>query len=246
MSALKKSLRKSIKLYIIWSLIYLPINIYGEIFEWGHDSILDLVASWVRNFLFTGDNYYSWILWYLNAYIVAIVLIYTLMKLFGLNICKISLISLILYFVGWSYTEYHDIYSLTVYDFIFQTTRNGFFRGFCLVSIGLIVAQYRFRNNLLLLMMILIGAIINHSLLIPLMTWCLLSLLLNLKIEGNPRIFIVMRKMSSYIYFTHLLVVFFCLMLNMERGTEMFLVVAVITSLLSAFLVYLDTHHYLF
>lgn len=134
-----KALRKSLKMYVIWSIIYLPINIYGEYFEWGHTSPIVIISSLLRGWFFVGQNYGSWIMWYILAYIVALVIIKYLHHVFSYK--TIIGFSVLMLVVGWLYNYSHDTFSITLYDNLFKGTRNGFFWGFPCVCAGFVVSM---------------------------------------------------------------------------------------------------------
>lgn len=76
-SMIKKNLIKLIKLYVIFTIIYLPLTIYG--FEQVYNmSVLKSLLSFFRNFIFIGENYNSWILWYILSEIYGLLIIYML------------------------------------------------------------------------------------------------------------------------------------------------------------------------
>ena len=54
---------KSLKMYLIWTAIYLPFTVYG----WWLDGLTwrQCILQFSRNLLFCGENYLSWPLWYL-------------------------------------------------------------------------------------------------------------------------------------------------------------------------------------
>lgn len=60
---LDKQIRKLIRYYIVWTLIYLPITIYG--FVQSGNGFGKSVVLFFRNVIFQGENYDSWPLWYL-------------------------------------------------------------------------------------------------------------------------------------------------------------------------------------
>lgn len=64
--------KKVMKLYLIWSVIYLSLTICGW---WIEDGGIKYWVSCLRNYIFVGENFYSWTLWYLNGLIFALLLI---------------------------------------------------------------------------------------------------------------------------------------------------------------------------
>ena len=67
-----------IKLYIIWTIIYLPITIYN--FKKNNFDISTSVKIFIKGIVFVGENWYSWPLWYLLSTIYGIIVIYILLK----------------------------------------------------------------------------------------------------------------------------------------------------------------------
>ena len=63
-----KQLRKKyIRIYLIWNAAYLPITIWGFIYN--GQSITKAIFSWVKGFLLLGEQFCSWPLWYLLSII---------------------------------------------------------------------------------------------------------------------------------------------------------------------------------
>lgn len=75
---LKKTLFNIIRLYLIWNLIHLPIAIQEPVPD-GKPVYL-IIARYVINFFFVGEQYLSWQFWYLLAYIYGTVLLLLLRK----------------------------------------------------------------------------------------------------------------------------------------------------------------------
>lgn len=70
---LNKYLRKIVKLYIVWNIVYFPLAIYEYIIK--KFSALHSIVDYLRGFFLVGQHYNSWILWYLLSTIYAIVYI---------------------------------------------------------------------------------------------------------------------------------------------------------------------------
>ena len=77
---IRKTIKKVVRLYLIWTAVYMPLTIYGWTVNKNlySDSIAISAVKFIRSFLFVGENYYSWTLWYLNGLIVALLIIYVL------------------------------------------------------------------------------------------------------------------------------------------------------------------------
>lgn len=138
--------KKVLKLYMVWSIIYLPLTFYGWLIE-GNKEPAYLLRC-LRNFIFVGENFYSWTLWYLNGLIFALILIDLLLK--KLSIKQIVKFGSVMYVLGIVLTMFYGhldklptILSSIVklYFAIFVTTRNGLFQSLAFVSIGMLVAE---------------------------------------------------------------------------------------------------------
>ena len=75
---IRNYLLRIIKLYVMWSLIYLPLAIWHYIST--QTNVIKSVLSYIRGFVFIGEHYNSWPLWYLLSTIYALALIIFLLK----------------------------------------------------------------------------------------------------------------------------------------------------------------------
>ena len=75
----RKYLLKIIKMYMVWTIVYLPLAIYR--FVSSEIGILRSVVLYIRGFVFIGEQYNSWHLWYLLSTIYALVFILTVLYL---------------------------------------------------------------------------------------------------------------------------------------------------------------------
>lgn len=89
-------IKKIFNIYIIWSIVYLPLTVYGWFIE-GNKSV-EYAVLCIRNYILVGDNFYSWALWYLNGLIFALILIDILSK--RISIEKIVGFGSVAYLVG--------------------------------------------------------------------------------------------------------------------------------------------------
>ncbi len=142
---LKHSVFRIIKLYIIWSVIYLPLN-YILIHQDGITIIG--ILRYLRDFFFVGSYYH---LWFLPSLIFSEIAVYFLLKhgsmKIALGICGIF------YFVGMLGNVYPQILEnipyistlLNIYLKIFVTMRNGLFFGMVFVAIGAYFAKHKMK-----------------------------------------------------------------------------------------------------
>lgn len=140
---LKKSLKRLFKIYLIWTVIYLPYTIYDHVHT--HSSIYSLF-SYIRDFFLNGSYYH---LWFLPALILADVIVYWLYKHKGLRFTL--KVTFGLYILGYLINVYTPIWeSLPVVSIlfgfftkVFTTSRNGLFFGPMFIAIGLLLATKR-------------------------------------------------------------------------------------------------------
>ncbi|MEG0177154.1 acyltransferase [Anaerorhabdus sp.] len=138
----KKYTFKLLRLYIVWSVLYIPLGIHllNGFMEmtpvlWAAGSFLALV-----NF----GTYFH--LWYMAALIFAIVFCYYYLRKFSMK--SLVIVGFILFCFGCLETYYGLIPNgtfldaLNIYLMIFFTTRNGLFFGILFVSLGMAVAKY--------------------------------------------------------------------------------------------------------
>lgn len=136
------------RFYAIWTLLYLPMTIWG--FAKEGTPFLKSVLIFVQNVLFVGENYSSWLLWYLLALIVAILIVYVCSSL-RLKWWHILLFAILLHAFGLFLDHCRDYGLLSditnVYYSIFRTTRNGFFIGLIYVVLGMKLAHLQSNNK---------------------------------------------------------------------------------------------------
>lgn len=121
--------RKVLRLYLLWSFIFLPFAIIG--FADDHLTPVKAAGLYVRNFLLVGENYLSWPLWYLLGMLWAGVIIWIANKL-RLPFWSLCLLAVVLFLTPrLLHLEDNELYLR-----VFKTTRNGFFLGFPVMVLG--------------------------------------------------------------------------------------------------------------
>lgn len=138
--------KKILRIYLTWSAIYLPLTISGWVIEGSLNPTYLLLC--LRNFIFVGDNFYSWTLWYLNGLIFALLLIDILLRKFSIK--QIASIGAFVYLIGIGLTMLNGhLESLplflqrpvNLYFSLFVTTRNGLFQSLVFVTFGMLMAE---------------------------------------------------------------------------------------------------------
>lgn len=224
---LNSYLGKLVRLYLLYTIIYLPLTIYGAlptIYQYGFEGFVKKIVAFFRNVCFVGENYMSWPLWYLLALIVAIFMIKCFLKR-KIQLLYIFFISLTLTLIG-LYVDYLNNseglpsfveFVLKIYNSVFVTTRNGIFVGLFYVTVGMIISKYELfitTNKLLILILfvislsgyyfnLILGLNIFASVLV-----CVLLMCNGLFKEMNNNLAKTFRKMSTVVYFFHMYFIF--------------------------------------
>lgn len=251
-TAIKKYLFKMIKLYAFWSLIYLPLAVYRYVT--GKYSLLSSVLSYIKGFFILGENYNSWILWYLLSTIFALVFILICAKLrfspyltVAIGLCLISVGIGFDYLVSYSSTLPTILSSLK--NLIIVTLGSGrIFKGAFYISCGMLLAHKKI-NQLVGLPAFLISYVLNYfisnsfvSAYITIISCVSLFITAeNIKLKDSP-VYPILRKMSTSMYFIHLYVFTFYYYLVYRQkvfGLDSFLVTTFISIAVSFVYVYI-------
>ncbi len=225
---IKHQLSKLIKIYLIWSLIYAPMQIKG--LAQYTDNGFKLFAFYIRDFFLTGSYYH---LWYFPAIIFGIFFLYELKRF--LKIRTIAGIAIGLYLIGLLGQSWYGLVEvlhisavqkiINLILSVCKTTRNGLFEGFPFIVLGMLVNHVRLKSNREKNMMLL-SAIISFALVgVEIFTldnvnfiheydYCLMMFptifffscyIVNTQISiGNTGI--IFRNMSTLVYLLHILI----------------------------------------
>lgn len=226
MQPTKKYLTHILQIYVIWSLVYLPLSTI-VIMRNSKDILYGLI-KYIRNFFLIGSYVH---LWYLNALIIAVIIVSFLLYK-NVSPKKILYISLVFYGFGLLGDGYFGIISpllnlpvigeiIRLYFKIFVYTRNGLFFAFFFVSLGMILStenKLLSAKKALFLFLVSLLMMCTESMLlktfniakdfnillfaIPSTIFCFMFLeSLNLK---DRKIYKSLRVLSSLIFFGHL------------------------------------------
>ena len=225
---LKNWIKKTARLYVLWTLVYLPFTIYG--FYTDGLGLAKSLIVFARNFLLVGENYMSWPLWYLLGMLVAACLVYIMVKcnFKGHAMCLIGVL-----FVFFGYCLDKDIIPFDIYTSLFKTTRNGFFVGLPYILIGMLIASKGVLKSKGVLSAILVMSFLLHvlgcklAMFVVIYSFFSLMLQINLKKMHND-LYRNLRLASTVVYFVHMLLVGAITILypNVLSPIVLFLVVA--------------------
>lgn len=142
---IRDTIAKMLRLYIAWTVLYLPVTILG--FVLNGTGFLRALMVFARGTLFIGENFCSWPLWYLLASVVGYSATYMLL-LRGASWRTVLLIGLVASVAGYGMSELRGCGGLLgvvleSYFYVFGTVRNGLFEGFPYITIGMAIAIKR-------------------------------------------------------------------------------------------------------
>jgi len=216
---LKYSCQRYIKLYILWHIVYFPIALKFLISN-ERGFVGDLLYC-LHTFLFVGEIIYSWPLWYLHALIVAIAFIYLLQKC-RLSLVYIWIISIIMMLVGFAinYVTIYDFYPNSTINEICHnmvnllgtTDRNGPFRGFALVTTGMMIRKYhhliKYEYSTGIICIIISWLLYNNSLPLHLAFsgGGIFIIAASIHLRDNS-LYSIIRNQSTLVYFIHMYII---------------------------------------
>ena len=134
--------KRMLTYYFLWTLLYLPLTIFGSILS--GDGFLKSLLLFSQGTLFVGENYFSWPLWYLLAAAVAFALIGCLQRR-GTAPLRILAIAGFFLLMGFGMEAVRSFSGAPVflsapvelYYRVFGGVRNGLFEGFFYVALGM-------------------------------------------------------------------------------------------------------------
>lgn len=143
----KRHIIKLVQFYIIWSIIFFPLAVYG--YYLNGDGMSKAAVLYVRNLIFQGEHYYSWPLWYLLSSIYAFIILYVLLKK-KVGTAAVGIIS-ILFIILAKITDIIVINTdctsriIAIIGELLQMTigKGRIFSGIYYVLIGVLIAKYK-------------------------------------------------------------------------------------------------------
>lgn len=210
-------LKKTLKIYILYTLIYFPLSLYGFVYE--NKNIIEALVYFIRGILFVGENFNSWILWYILSEIYFYVFIINIKKITN-NVKKICIIGLWLYIIGiiinvFNNSVFNHEILMVLQKIVKIFIPNGrIFYSFIFIPIGIIISKKEKLKKIPIYFTLLTVIIISNiyiyneiyskiSLLIC--STILFKFIINTNAK-NEKISNFCKKYSQNLYFWHLLV----------------------------------------
>ena len=251
---LRRWINKTFRLYIVWTMVYLPFTIYG----FWHDGIpvLKSLVVFIRNVLLVGQNYLSWPLWYLLGMLVAGVITYLIVVVWKRKMRVLYFIATFFAISGvlLDYCQEHHIVQIITepYYKLFHTTRNGFFEGLPYITIGIAIASGHIIKEKKILTALFLGSLVFHMMGIKLATFVTVYALFCIVIQfdlpnRNDSFYANCRLTSTIIYFVHMIWVgLLTLLLPIKLSPLWLFVIVVLLSFLTASFVIRNKENRLF
>ncbi|MDJ1471568.1 acyltransferase [Xanthocytophaga flava] len=153
-------LKRILVLYLLWTLIYLPYDLYF-IYKKKHDLVATLL-TYLQRLLLWGSHFH---LWYLLSLMYCTVIVYFFVEIKRFR--TLLAVGILLYLTGLLGDTYHGLLNpdtllgkmYAFYNYYFDTTRNLIFFGSIFLALGAMIAWYRpaFNRTQLVLYIILFG-----------------------------------------------------------------------------------------
>lgn len=205
-----------VKLYVIWSVLYWPIDLYN----WYHgaESFGVFVKNYVKSF-FVSSSIAQ--LWYLPALALACLIVWGLSRI-GFKVWQILIVTGMLFIAGclgdnWFYTERMPMwFQEWIWWYVpkFVTMRNGVFYGSFYVALGLCFSRKKWR---LPFVVSVLGALVSAYLMYKEVKHCSIT---NMAFFALPaayclvegamavsfpdwKLFSRLRSVSEWVYFSH-------------------------------------------
>lgn len=210
-----KQLRKIVQMYLLWTVIYLPLAVWH--FVSAGISPIKAVIIYIRGFLLVGEQYNSWPLWYLLSTIYALLVIYFIFaakKATQRNMIWLSIGSSIISVGLTQLANYEGNLPSLLHVFqkiIMLSIYNGrIFRGLIYIPIGMILANKQIPpilDGLILIVGVIasmwtVSTVIKNYLLI-LIAIALFEIINSFRLNCSP-LYLKLRSLSMTIYFVHM------------------------------------------
>ena len=254
-TAFKTRFIKLLKMYLIWSIVYLPLAICEYIDK--KYTIYYSVLLYIKDLLLVGEHYNSWVLWYLLSSIYALFIIrFLIRKSVTINIIVIIGFLLLIVSSGLDMIADNKLFFEEEFEFLKvllnKTIYNGrILRGIVFISLGMKLKELMKKsqspiltNKLALIVIFLLGFVISifcdyiiGNLGLYIESVALFLLILGLKFKGL-NYYKYMRKISVDIYFIHLYVwtiLYTVIFQQKTYGMIMFVLTLLISIILSLF-----------
>ena len=213
---IQKQLLRMIKLYVLWTILYLPWTVHG--YASSGMNFSDAVVPFLRGFFLLGEHAVSWMLWYLLSTIYSLLLILLLLKK-QISPKVITAVGAGLLFLGVGIDALMDfggelpgLLSLARKVISHTITHGRLFQGVFYLSFGMLLAHRKLSlalNWVLLLLGFGANCLISNTYISQFLILAsaigLFGLVERWSLKDSP-IYPILRTTSTGIYFLHMFV----------------------------------------
>ena len=210
--------------------------------------------SYIKNFFFKGEHYYSWPLWFLLSIIYSSILIYLLKKILKNKIKEyhILILSILIFSFANFLLKNIDSMNGTLFSLakiVKLAIGNGrLLTGFMYFSFGMCIAKYEIKFDLLktfitVIIMFILTYITKYEIFRVTLYVSIFVAILSIHLK-DKNIYKVLRKFSTIMYFTHMIFFFIYTLIvgkNNCYGIIGFVFTLLFTIILSIVVVKLDS-----
>ncbi len=235
----KRQLKKVFKMYIVWTIIYLPLSIFHYI-SW-RTPFLRAFFELFRGFVFVGEQINSWHLWYLLSTVYSLTFIGIFIKRFkkDWHLIAVSVTACLLHSAA-SYAITHGNVTKTIIENTIVYAR--IFSGLIYIPIGMILFRRKISPyvNWIMLLAACVARYFTGNEILDLYLTALSSIglfgiieSLNLK---DRHVYLALRMMSTDIYLIHMYVwVFYYKIVYGEKtvGVDNFIMTSIVSALIA-------------
>lgn len=245
---IQKTLISTVRLYVTWTLISLPLAIYG--YAVSGNSVISCIFSYIKYFLFVGGLYNAYHLWYLLAMIYALAAMWILVRR-EKGVWHILAAGALFYAVsllfGWfrqgDFAGALPAACGRLFYFVFN--RGNVFTGMLYMSFGICIRERGGMRPAASIAGIVAGVLVRYLLSqklgMILTAVMLFMLVLNIRLKDWSG-FAVLRHLSKYIYLLHLLCFSFYTFIILRQpnklGVDSFIVTIAMATLIAAVILY--------
>lgn len=251
LDVLKGTIKKYLKIYIKYTLIYMPFTFYFYITN--RESLIHNIFDFFRGLFIVGEHFNSWILWYILAILYSLSIMYILVK-YKFKKSTIFSISLIMYFFGividFCINKSIALYGINLFSILKKIFVSGrIFKCMLYILIGMLICQkhlkakkYYLISFFLIIVLTSFFEIDMSFITIPISTYLVFVISVNDKINLNFQTKYI-RKISQNMYFWHLYVwgaislVFYN---KFVYGIYMYIFVIIIINILSILKIFIN------
>ena len=203
-------IKKLLKLYMIWTIVYLPLAVYNYINN--HYRLPVAIWDYIQGLIFTGEHFNSWILWYLLSSIVACFFVILMLKI---NVKEsVWIVCCVLIFLIGYYLDYLAEGNIGgpiadgIRIFLRYTFGNGrILRGVAILPFGVYLSKRKgsIKSGIVLLLIGYLFSLLGRFGDVPMFFESLGLLFIGANIKlPDSKIWPVLRRLSTHIYFLHL------------------------------------------